>query len=90
VRHNPSSNQLKIKEGAKKRGHRLAPSQVLPGARSLEPVARRHRLAVKQAKMATARRNKTGQPWFMVDEHRTAKQRKKKNNGSPITANTRF
>jgi len=43
--------------------------------------ARRHRLAVKQAKMATARRYTTGQPWKAVNEHRTAE--KQHHDGSP-------
>ena len=39
--------------------------------------AGRHRLAVKQAKMATARRYTTGQQSIMVNEHRTAKRKEK-------------
>jgi len=43
--------------------------------------ARRHRLAVKQAKMATARRYITGQPKIAVNEHKIS--RKTNYNGSP-------
>jgi len=54
---NPKSNQMTLRKRSKNRGHRLAPSKVPPSTNCLEPVARCHLLAEKQAKMATAKRN---------------------------------
>jgi len=51
--------------------------------RQLKPASSvgRHRLAVRQAKIATARRYITGQPKFSVSEHKIS--RKTNYNGSP-------
>jgi len=82
VPHNPSYNHKKSKERGKNRGHRLAPPK-MTARRQLETgsSARRHRLAVKQAKKATARRYITGQPKIAVNQHKIS--RKTNYNGSP-------
>jgi len=75
VPHNPSYNHTKIKERGRNRGHRLALQNGRQAPACSSGTARRHRLAVKQAKMATARRYTTGQQCIMVNEHKTAKKK---------------
>jgi len=74
---------MKMGKREQKQGPPPGPSKTC-ARRQLAAVgtARRHRLAVKQAKMATARRYTTGQPWNAVNGHRTA-EKKQHHNGSP-------